>query len=318
MAVPSNTTQAVGRVGIREDLSNIIYDISPTDTPFLSAIRRGKADNTYVEWQTDALVAANADNKTLQGDDLANETRPATTRVGTHTQIFKKVIGTSTTARAVKTAGRRDEHSYQIAKAGKELKRDIESRFLGNYASVAATASVEGETAGALAWLTTNTQLGVAGSPADGGFSSGIVAAATNGTQRTFTETLLKTGVADSWNAGGEPTMAIMSLAHKQIAAGFAGLADQRRETGNKRLKIIAGADVYVSDVGEIQFVPDRFASARDVIVVDKDMWENCELEGMKRRKLAVTGLSDKEALYCEIALKCHNEAGNSVIRDLT
>lgn len=318
MAVPSNTTQAVGRVGNREDLSDIIYDISPTDTPFLSAIRRGKATATYTEWQTDALVAANHDNKHLQGDDLANETRPATTRVGTHTQIFAKVVGTSTTAQAVKQAGRKNEHAFQIAKAGKELKRDIEKRFLGNYASVAATASVEGETAGALAWLTTNSQLGVAGSPANGGFSSGIVGAATNGTARTFTETLLKEAVKDSWEAGGDPTMAIMSLGHKQVAAGFAGLADSRRETGDKRLKIIAGADVYVSDVGEVTFVPDRFASTRDVLIVDKDMWENAELYGMKREKLAKTGLADRESLHCEIALKCNNEAGNAVIRDLS
>lgn len=315
MAVPSNTTQAVGRVGIREDLSDVIYDISPTDTPFVSSIRRGKADNTYVEWQTDALVAADGDNKTLQGDDLANESRAPTTRVGTHTQIMKKVVGTSTTARAVKTAGRRDEHAYQIAKAGKELKRDMEKRFLSGSASVAATSSVEGETAGALAWLETNTSRGATG--ADGGFSAGIVSAPTNGTLRNLTETLLKDEIAEAWNAGGEPTMAIMSLELKQTAAAFAGLADARRDTGNKKLKIIAGADVYVSDVGEINLVPDRFTTGRDVLIVDRDMWEIAELEGMKRRKLAVTGLSDKEALYCEVALKCHNEAGNSVLADV-
>ncbi len=306
----------MGRIGIREDLSDIIYDISPTDTPFVSAIRKGKADNTYTEWQTDTLVAANHDNKTIQGDDLANESRPATTRVGTHTQIFKKVIGTSTTARAVKTAGRSDEHAYQVAKAGKEMKRDMEKRFLGNYASVAATASVAGETAGALAWITTNDSRGVGG--ADGGFSAGIVAAATNGTQRTSTEALLKTVIANAWNSGGEPTMAIMSLTQKQTAAAFVGLADQRRETGDKRLKIIAGADVYVSDVGEITFVPDRFASTRDILIADPTMWEVATLDPMQRRTLATTGLADRVALYCEVALKSLNESGSGVVADLT
>lgn len=316
MTVPSQTIQEVSRIGVREDLSDIIYDITPTDTPFLSALKRKGADNTYVEWQTDSLVAANHDNKSIQGDDVANESRPATTRVGTHTQIFKKVVGTSSTARAVKTAGRSDEHAFQIAKAGKEIKRDMEKRFLGNYASVAATASVAGETAGALAWIETNADRG-ASSGADGGFSAGIVAAATNGDLRDYTEALLKSAVADAWNAGGEPTMAIKSLALKQVAAGFAGLADARRETGDKKLRIIAGADVYVSDVGEISFVPDRFASTRDVLIVDPELWAIRELHGMRREKLAKTGLADREMLYTEVALQCSNEAGNAVIADV-
>lgn len=316
MTVASNTIQAVSRVGIREDLSDIIFNISPTDTPFVSAIGKGTADNTYTEWQTDSLVSANPNNYTIQGDDLANESRPTTTRVGTYTQIFKKVVGTSSTAQAVKTAGRANEHNYQMAKAGKELKRDMEARFLGNYASVAPTASVAGQTAGALAWLTTNVSRGATG--ASGGFSGGVVAAATNGTQRTFTETLLKTMIAASWNSGGEPTMAIMSLTQKQVAAGFAGLATARRETGDKKLTIVAGADVYVSDVGEIRLVPDRFASTRDAIIVDPSLWTIATLDPLHREKLAKTGLADREVLYCECALKCGNEAGNSVIADLT
>lgn len=316
MAVPSNTIQSVGRVGNREDLSDIIYNISPTDTPFVSAISRGSADATYVEWQTDTLVAANADNYTIQGDDLANESRPNTTRVGTHTQIFKKVVGTSTTVQAVKQAGRKNEHALQLAKAGKEMKRDMEARFTQNKASVAATASVAGQTAGALAWLTTNVSRGATG--ANGGFSAGIVAAATNGTQRAFTETLLKTVIASAWNNGGEPSMAIMSLTQKQIAAAFAGLAQSRRETGDKKLKIIAGADVYVSDTGEVQLVPDRFCSTRDALIVDPAMWEIAVLDPMKKKALAATGLADRDALFTEVALKCLNEAGSGVVADLS
>ena len=316
MPVPANTIQAVGRIGNREDLADIVYDISPTDTPFVTAIRKGKAEATYVEWQTDALVAANPENAVVQGDDLDNNNRPNSVRVGTHTQIFAKTVGTSTTQRAVRQAGRSDEHAYQLAKAGKELKRDMEAAFTRNRASVAATTSVAGKTAGALAWLTTNVSRGASG--ANGGFSAGIVAAATNGTQRAFTEALLKTVVASAWNSGGEPTMAIMSLTQKQTAAAFAGLASSRREVGNSRLKIIAGADVYVSDVGEIQLVPDRFASVRDALIVDPSMWEIATLDPMQRRKLAVTGLAERESLHTEVALKCLNEAASGVVADLT
>ena len=316
MAVPTNTVQAVGRVGNREDLSDIIYNISPTDTPFVSAIGRGKADSTYTEWQTDTLVAANHDNKTIQGDDLANESRPNTVRVGTHTQIFKKVIGTSTTAQAVKQAGRANEHALQVAKAGKELKRDMEKRFLGNYASVAATSGVAGETAGAQAWLTSNVSRGATG--ANGGFAAGVVAAATNGTQRTSTEALLKTVHTSTWSNGGDATMAIASMTQKQTMAGFAGLAQQRRETGNKLATIISGAEVYVGDAGQLMFVADRFADARSILLVDPTMWEIATLDPMKRKELAQTGLSDRTALYTEVALKCLNEAASGVVADLT
>ena len=320
MAVPSNTIQTMTRVGIREDLSDIIYNISPTETPFVTAIGRDKADNVYTEWQTDALGSANPNNKAVQGDDLANENRPATTRLGNYTQIFTKVVGTSTTDRAVKNAGRADEHSYQLAKAGKEIKRDMEARFTGNYAAVPPTSSVAGEAAGALAFMRTNASRGVGGvNPVLSGTTQGYpVTAATNGTQRAFTEALLKTAIAQAWNAGGEPTLVIMSLLQKQTAAAFAGLAQSRRETGNKKTTIIAGADIYVSDVGELTFVPDRFCSTRDALIIDPEMWAIATLDPMQRRKLATTGLADRDAMYCEITLKCRNDGASAVVADLT
>lgn len=320
MAVPSNTIQTMTRVGNREDLDDIISNISPADTPFLSAIGTDKAEAVYTEWQTDTLVSANADNKTIQGDDLSNENRPATTRLGDYTQIFKKVVGTSTTQNAVRSAGRANEHAYQLAKAGKELKRDMEARFLGNYAAVPPAAGTAGESAGALAFLHTNTSRGTGGAnPTLSGTTTGYPdAAATNGTQRAYTETLLKTAIAAAWNAGGEPTMVFTSLFNKQTAAAFSGLAQQRRDTGNGKIKIIAGADVYVSDVGELQFIPSRFGSNRDALIIDPSLWAVATLDPIQQRKLAVTGLADRDAVYCEKTLKCRNEAGNAVVADLT
>lgn len=320
MAVPSNTIQTVTRVGNREDLDDIISNISPTDTPFLTAIGTDSATAVYHEWQTDALVSANANNYAIQGDDLSNENRPATTRLGDYTQIFTKVVGTSTTQRATKAAGRSDEHAYQLAKAGKEIKRDMEARFTGNYAAVPPAAGTAGQSAGALAFMRTNTSRGVGGvNPTLSGTTTGYPnAAATNGTQRAFTEALLKTAIASAWNAGGEPTLVIMSLLQKQIAATFSGLAQARRETGSSKIKIIAGADIYVSDVGELQFVPDRFCSARDALVIDPNQWAVATLDPMQKRKLAVTGLADRDAMYCEKTLVCRNDAGSALVADLT
>lgn len=315
MAVPSNTIQNVARVGVREDLSEKIGELFPDDTPFQRAIGTSTVQNTYTEWQTDSLVAANHDNKTLQGDDLANESRPNTVRVGTHTQIFKKVIGSSTTVEWTNKAGRRSELARETMKAGREIRTDMEKRFLGNYASVAATAGVAGETAGALAWLTSNVSRGATG--ASGGFSAGIVAAATNGTQRAYTEPLLKGVLEDIWTNGGNPQMVITNGAQKQIAAAFAGLADQRRETGNKRITIVAGADIYVSDFGELQFVPDRFASDRDALIVDPEYWDVGIGDALKIMPLAKTGLAERRAMYAEVALRCLNQAASGVVADI-
>lgn len=316
MAVPAQTIQNVGRVGVREDLSDKIAELFPDDTPFQNAIGTSSVKNTYTEWQTDSLAAANHDNKTVQGDDLANENRANTTRVGTHTQIFKKVVGASTTVEWTNKAGRKSELARELMKAGREMKTDMEKRFLGNYASVAATASVAGETAGALAWLETNNSFGTGGSA--GGFSSGIVAAATDGTQRAYSEAQLKTVLQSIWDEGGNPKMVITNGTQKQAAAAFAGLADARRESGNKRLTIVAGADIYVSDFGEVQFVPDRFASGRDALIVDPEYWDVGIGQAMTTVDLAKTGLASRKALHAEVALRCLNEAASGAVRDLT
>lgn len=322
--VATNTIQTVTRVGNREDLSDTIYNIAPTDTPFLSAINaggRGKASAVYTEWQTDTLAAANPNNAAVQGDDLNNDNRPPTTRLGNYTQIFTGVIGTSTTQQAVKAAGRANEHSYQLAKRGKELKRDMEARFTGNYYAVPPTATVAGQAAGALAFLITNANRGTGGAnPTLSGTTQGYPnAAATNGTTRVWSEALLKTINAAVYQSGGNPSMVLMSPLLKMTAGGFAGIAQQRRDTGDKLAKIIGGADVYVSDFGELAFVPDRnIGTTRDALIVDPDMWQLMELDPMQRRKLATTGLADRDAMYTEVTLRCNNNAASGVVADIT
>lgn len=317
MAVPSNTIQNVGRVGVREDLDDKIRALYPDETPFINMIGRSKAKNTYTEWQTDSLVAANENNAAIQGDDLANDSRPNTVRVGTHTQIFTKVVGASTTVEWTDKAGRRSELAKEIMKAGKEIRTDQEKRCLGNYASVAAAAGTAGKTAGALAWLVTNVNNG-GGTYAAGGFSAGIVSAYTPGTGRAFQESQLKSVLADVWTKGGNPKAVIMTAGKKQTAAGFAGLADQRRDTGNKRITIVAGADIYVSDFGQVQFVPDRFASSAAALVVDPQYWDIAVGDPLQIKELARTGLATRKALHTEIALRCLNEAASGAVVDLT
>jgi len=318
MTVPSNTIQNVNRVGVREDLSNKIAELFPDDTPFLNAIPTGKCTATKTEWQTDGLASANPNNAQVQGDDLANDVRANTTRVSTYTQISTKVVGVSSTVEATNKAGRKSELAREIMKAGRELRTDMEARACGNYASVAPAAGVAGQTAGALAWLTSNASRGTSG--ASGGYNSGtgLVTAATNGSQRTYTEALLKTMLQSIWAKGGNPKMVITAGSQKQTAAAFPGLAQARRETGNKKATIVAGADIYVSDFGEVQFVPSRFCSARDALIVDPEYWEIGMLDPLGVQDLAKTGLSTRKMLSAEWALKCLNEAASGVVADLS
>lgn len=320
MAVPSSTIQAVGRVGIREDLSEKIHELFPDDCPFQKSIGKESVSQVNPEWQTDQLNASNPNNYTIQGDDLANEARANTVRQGNYTQIMKKVVGASTTMEASKTAGRKSELAREIMKAGRELKTDAESRFCGNYAAVAPAAGTAGQTAGALAFLRTNSNAGATGVAPDysGGGTSGVpTTAAVNGTLRTITETMLADMLASIWTAGGNPSMAIASMALKRKMAAFPGLAAQRRETGDKLVTIVAGAEVYSGDGGTVQLVPSRFSSARDVFVVDPEYWAIGELDSLKIKDLATTGLATRKALYQEVALISRNEAASGVIRDV-
>lgn len=316
MAVLANTIQAVSRVGVREDLADKIFQLFPDDCPFTGMIGRGTASSTFTEWQTDSLAAASASNAAIQGDDTPNLSRANTSRVGTYTQISTKVVGVSTTVEAVNKAGRKSELARELMKAGRELNTDIELRATGNYASVAPAAGVAGQTAGALAWLTSNTSLGATG--ANGGYSAGIVSAATNGTQRAVTETMLKTVLQSAWSAGGNPKAVIVSGTQKMNLAAFSGLATQRRETGDKKITIVAGADFYMSDFGEVQFVPSRFCSTRDALIVDPEYWDIADLDGLVVEDLAQTGLAKRKLMRREWALRCRNQAASGAIRDLS
>jgi hypothetical protein len=324
MTVPSNTIQTPGRIGNREDLDDMIWDISPTDTPFITAIGKGKATAVYHEWQEDTLVAANANNAAIQGDDVTNDDRPPTTRMGNYTQLMDKVVGTSSTQNAVQAAGRsKGEHAYQLSRAGKELKRDMEARATSFYYAVPPGGSTPSQTAGALAWLQTNVSratTGTAGAnPTLSATTSGYPnASPVNGTTRALAESMLKTVMQSCWANGADISIMLVNGSQKVAASAMAGIAQQRRETGNKKATIIGAADVYVSDFGDISFVPDRFCSSRDALLIDPDMWSIDTLQQFQRTSLAKTGHAERDMVFVEWALKCKNEKGSGVIADLS
>jgi hypothetical protein len=316
MSVPSGTYQTYTAIGRREDLTDVIYDISPQKTPFMSSIGRGTAEQKNHEWQTDVLAAADGTNKVIEGDDPSNDSATPTVRLGNYTQLMDKVIQVASSNRVGSKAGRGDELSYQRTKRIKEIKRDMEARLTGNYASAAGAAGTARECAGFEAWIQTNYSRGTGGSST--AFSGGIQAAATDGTQRAFDESMLKSVLASCADNGGEPSLVLLGSFNKQAASSFEGIAAQRRDTGDKRATIVAGADVYVSDFGQVSMVYSQFSRTRSALVVDPDMWKLCLYQPFKVEDLAKTGHSDRQLLSVEFTLEACNEKSSGVVADLT
>lgn len=315
MTVPAGVFQRYQGVGMREDLSDIIYDISPVDTPFMSNIKRGKATSTLHEWQTDTLASAVATNQQVEGDDYSGDTASPTSRWANYAQIFSKVPRVSGTLRASDTAGRKDELSYQIAKRGKELKRDMESSFLANSPASAGSASTARKLAGAPLWIFNNTTpLGsTATTPI---ITSGTpISALTAGTTATYTELHLKAALKQCWDDGGDPNMVLVGSYNKQINSAFAGIATQYRDNQqNGPATIIGAADVYVHDFGTVSIVADRFSVAGNVLVVDSEMWEVNYLRPIQQLDLAKTGDSDRKLILTECTLSCLNPDANAKV----
>ncbi len=313
MAQPTNTYSTNDMAGIREDLSDIIYDVSPTETPFLSLAGRSEATNTYHEWQVDSLAAA-ATNYVIEGDDATTDAGTATTRRGNYTNISDKVARVTGTARAVNAAGRADEMDYQVLKRAKELKRDMETVLLANNARVSGDDTTARECAGVPAWLFTNTDFGAGGADGTGDGTD----ARTDGTQRAFTEDQVKTVMQLVWEQGGMPDVLMTGSFNRQIASSFTGGKSGFQKAEDKTLH--ATYDVYESDFGQLKMIPNRFQRSRDAFVLQSDMWKVAFMPGrnMATTDLAKTGDTDRKQILAEYTLEACNEKANGMIADLT
>jgi hypothetical protein len=316
MAQPTNTYSRYSAVGIRESLDDMIYDISPTDTPFMSNAGRGKAVNTFFEWQTESLASPDTNNAFVEGDDTAAQAMTPTVRVGNYTQISKKIITISGTLEAVDKAGRRSELAKQLAKKGKEIKRDMESIATSSQLAVAGSDSVARRTAGFDTWLKTNTSNGTSGTNYT--YTTTPTAARTDGTDRAFTETLLKAVIQSQWAAGGQTKILMTGPFNKGVFSTFTGIAEQRVNINKPgATAIIGAADIYVSNFGDVVAVPNRFMPEDRAYLIDNDYVEIDFLRPFKTEELAKTGDSEKRHIVCEWGLKVTNEAAHAVVRDL-
>ena len=319
MTVPGNTFQTYQAIGNREDLSDVIYRIDPTDTPCMTAFEREKASAVNHEWQTQALAAVDTANAVVEGDDATSDAATPSVRLGNLCQISDKVARVSGTQRAVEHAGRDDELEYQETLKGLELKRDMESILVGtNQAKAAGDGTTNPrKTASILSWIKTNTDKGSAGGAADPSAADGT-GTRTDGTQRAFTEAQLKSVLQKIWNSGGKPDTIFTGGFNKQVFSTFTGRATPTEDT--KAKKIVASVDFYESDFGRLSVAPNRFMRARDVLVLQTEMWAVAFLNGrrMVSIPLARTGDSERRQMLSEYTLVARNEKASGGVFDLT
>ena len=324
MTAPTGTLQTFQAVGNREDLSDVINEISPMDTPFYSNVSHGKASSHLHEWQTDALAAASASNAVIEGDDATTNTADVTSRFSNYTQISTKVPRVSGTQRAVNSAGRRDEFSYQIAKRGRELKRDMESSLTSRNKAAAGDSASAATLAGLGAWLFTNVvkpTLNASGTTAV--ITSGAPTTAVSaGTAGTFIESDLKSCIRLCWTEGGDPGVVMVGAFNKMQASGFAGIGTQFRPAQpNGEMSpgsIVGAADLYISDFGTHQIVANRFQNSAEVYVLDLENWSVDVLRPIQQMDLAKTGDSDRALLLVEYTLASLNQKASGKVFNVT
>ena len=329
MAVVTNTFLTYDAKGIREDLSDLIADISPTQPPFQSNIGTREAENSYFEWQTDSLSAASA-TPVVEGQDLSSFTAVTpTVRLGNYAQINMRDFIISGTEQVVRKAGRQSEVGYQAAKAAKELKRDIETACLlngvGANAGAPATARV---TAGFPGWLKTNVDDNASTKPSyTGSTPTGASQVWKSfGTPVAFTETMLKTVMQSCFESGGEPRMLMVSPYNKTVVSTFSGIASSRYNVDGAEPSVIIGAaDIYVSDFGNLSVVPNRFFTTVEdegagtahndwAFLIDTDEVSIATLRPYRIEALAKSGDADKRMALSEWGLQVNNEAAHGVV----
>jgi len=309
MAQPDNTFDSYDAVGIREDLENVIYDVSPEETPFYTTCKKVTATNTYHEWQTDALRSSGA-NAHIEGDATTAEARTATTRLGNYCQIFKNAVVVPDTDKGLTKAGRASEMAYHVLKIAKEQKLDIEKALFDNNAQVAGNATTAREMAGTETWFTSTIQNKGSG----GAHAAGTGAnARTDGTQSVFNQTKFDAIMQNCWDKGGKPDSVYLSAYLMNLALAFTGNNNQRSTVQAGDKKVIKSLDVYVTPWGTIEFIPSRENRGRTVHVMQDDMWAVAVLRGTKNVELAKTGDNTTRQVVTELTLVAKNEKSSGL-----
>lgn len=281
------------QVGKKEDVSDIISDITPLDSPMFSLMKTEKVNARVFEWQEDALRAANADNAIVEGADATMSTLTATTMRSNTTQILEESFQVSATSDAIATYGRAKETAYQLGRALKAIKRDLEAAFVGrDQASVSGSGSTARKMASVINQITTSVDAGANASD-------------------PLTEAKLLEAGETAYDNGSDVNTLMIKPGDAQIVAGFAGSAGRNREIAQGKT-LVNAIDLYVSPYGEYRVVLNRHLASDTALLIDPAMFKTCVLRPFARTLLAKNGDSDRHSIVGEYSCK-HMNFGDSV-----
>ena len=309
MAKVTNAFDTYSATSDREQLSNVIYNISPQATPFMSAIGKNSIKNVVFDWQTETLPTASGAGQ-LEGFELSRAAATATSRVSNVAQISSRDATVTGSQQASDPAGKKSEMAHQLAIMAKALKRDMEVALCQKGAKTTGNATTARVTGGFESWITSNVSRGTNGAGAGGG------AAPTDGTQRALTEALLKTVLQSCFTNGGEPSMAICGPVNKQVISGFTGRSSARQMVDANTVE--ASVSIYASDFGELKIVPSNFSRERSLLLVDPDYAKVSYLRDFKTVDISTVGDAETKMILCEYGLEMSNEAAHGIVADLT
>ena len=298
---------------LREDLQDIIYDISPMETWFMTRASRLTAKSTLHEWLTDSLGSASATNAALEGDAFSAQARALPSRLKNYTQISLKNFEVTGTAQQVDNAGMRELMAYHTARAAKELKRDMESAMLQNNAPTAGSTVSARVSASVENWIYTDNHIKTGQSASTTAAPvSGIAQAVTDGTATAFTKATLDAGLAQAWSCGGEvDTIAVGSTLYTTIS-DFSSIATRFRDVASRQqAQIIGAADVYVSPYGSHNIMLSRWCRTDTVLGLDMKTWGVAYLRPFKQIEIAKIGDAERRTLLAEWTLVAKSPRAN-------
>ena len=309
MAKVTNAFDTYTATADREDLSNIIYNISPMQTPFMSSIGTRNVKNVVFDWQTESLPTPSGTGQ-LEGFELSRAASTATARVSNVCQISYRDATVTGSQDASDAAGKRSEMAHQLAIMAKALKRDMEEALCQKGAKTTGNATTARQTGGFESWITTNDSRGT------GGASTGGGAAPTDGTQRALTETLLKDVLELMFASGAEPNLAICGPHNKQVISGFTGRSQARQMVDANTVE--ASVSIYSSDFGELKIVPSNRSRERSLLLVDPEFAKVSYLRSFDTIDIATIGDAETKMIVVEYGLEVSNEAAHGVVADLS
>lgn len=311
----SSYDEPINTGGNREDLSDVIFDVSPTDTPFITMCKKGKSTATNHEWLTDVLGDA-ADNAHIEGDDATPADPASRARLGNYTQIFKKhAVVTGTQEKVLKGGGIKSEMAYQVARRLKEMKRDCERACIGvANIKVAGNDTTARELGSLETYMTSSTYFGGATFVAPTGNSVDV---GTAGTPRAITEPILKAALQNLWaNSGGNESVAAICGAHvRGVISDFTASSTRYVTTDDK--KLVASIDVYDGDFHTVTVTPDRFSHASSLFLVDSEFASINDLRPVSSKDLAILGDSMRKEIVWETTLEVCNPLAHVQIAGL-